>query len=70
FRWLVDTAGIDMAEALRTYNCGIGMVLVMAADAAEAEVEALTAMGERIRVLGRIETSEGPAAVRYTGSLA
>ncbi|MEM9760958.1 MAG: phosphoribosylformylglycinamidine cyclo-ligase [Pseudomonadota bacterium] len=70
FRWLVNTAGLDEAEALRTYNCGIGMVMVMAADAAEAEVEALTAMGERVRVLGRIEASDGAAAVRYTGALA
>ncbi|MEL6768613.1 MAG: phosphoribosylformylglycinamidine cyclo-ligase, partial [Pseudomonadota bacterium] len=70
FRWLVDTAGLDETEALRTYNCGIGMVLVVTPEGAEAEAAALTEMGERVRVLGRIEAIEGPAAVHYTGTLA
>ena len=33
FGWLAEPAGIDAAEMLRTFNCGIGMVVVVAADA-------------------------------------
>src|SRR5690606_36070130 len=42
FRWLIDEGGLDQAEALRTFNCGIGMVLVAAPEAAEALTAVLT----------------------------
>ncbi|MEO0428868.1 MAG: phosphoribosylformylglycinamidine cyclo-ligase [Pseudomonadota bacterium] len=70
FRWLIDTAGLDDGEALRTYNCGIGMVLVVSAEAADAEIDALAAAGERVLPLGTIEARDGPASVAFTGNLA
>jgi len=54
FAWLQKTAGIDDIEMNRTFNNGIGMVVVM--DAAEAEACALTlrAAGEQVHVIGKI----------------
>ena len=69
FRWLVAEAGLAEAEALRTFNCGIGMVLVVAPEAADAVSAALNAAGEVPVRIGALEAGEGPA-VRYTGALA
>ncbi|QFT63293.1 phosphoribosylformylglycinamidine cyclo-ligase [Roseivivax sp. THAF30] len=67
FGWLREEGGMDAAEMLKTFNCGIGMVLVV--DAAEAE--ALTAMlesaGERVHEIGRVSEGQG---IRYSGTLA
>ncbi|MEM6679812.1 MAG: phosphoribosylformylglycinamidine cyclo-ligase [Pseudomonadota bacterium] len=67
FDWLVRTAGLAEAEALRTYNCGIGMVLVAAPDAADAIAAAVEALGEKPRVIGEVTDRPG---VGTTGALA
>jgi len=67
FRWLSDTAGMSRPELLKTFNCGIGMVLVVAADRAGALADLLRDGGETVQVIGRIEPGEG---VRYTGDFA
>jgi phosphoribosylformylglycinamidine cyclo-ligase len=54
---------------LRTFNCGIGMVVVAAADAADAVADALTEAGEAPVRLGHI-TERGAEAVTFTGQLA
>src|SRR5256885_1609150 len=36
FRWLAATGGVAEAEMLRTFNCGVGMILVVAAERADA----------------------------------
>ena len=69
FRWLVAEAGLAEAEALRTFNCGIGMVLVAAPEAAEAVTAALREAGEAPLRIGELAAEEGPA-VRYIGALA
>jgi len=57
FRWLQRTAGIGQAEMARTFNCGIGMVAVVApAKAARAEA-AFRRAGERVFRIGRIVRS-------------
>ncbi|AVP57346.1 phosphoribosylformylglycinamidine cyclo-ligase [Pulveribacter suum] len=62
FAWLQQTAGIDDIEMNRTFNNGIGMVLVVAASAADAVRAALAAQGETVHVIGRIaERGDGPA---------
>jgi phosphoribosylformylglycinamidine cyclo-ligase len=66
FRWLAETAGLAEAELLKTFNAGIGMVLVVAADRAGALADLLTAMGERVHVLGRVVPGQG---VSYSGHL-
>ena len=59
FRWLAEEGGIDEPELLRTFNCGIGMVLVVAPSRAGAVAEALEAHGETVHRIGRIEPRSG-----------
>ena len=46
FRWLAEAGGLDALELLRTFNCGIGMVLVVDPGRADAVRRALAASGE------------------------
>ncbi|KAB7648714.1 phosphoribosylformylglycinamidine cyclo-ligase [Polymorphobacter fuscus] len=55
FDWLRSEGGIAPGEMARTFNCGTGMVVVVAADRADAVVAALVAAGEGAAVIGRIE---------------
>ena len=66
FRWLAETGGLEQAELLKTFNAGIGMVAVVAADQAETLVGLLVAKGETVFRLGQITEGQG---VSYTGHL-
>jgi phosphoribosylformylglycinamidine cyclo-ligase len=55
FQWLQREGGIADAEMLRVFNCGIGMVLVVGAEHAEAAERALAQSGETVFRIGRIE---------------
>ena len=67
FAWLAQVGGITQSEMLKTFNAGIGMVLVVAADRADALSAELTKAGETVHRLGHVTTGAG---VRYTGTLA
>jgi phosphoribosylformylglycinamidine cyclo-ligase len=54
FAWLQATAGIDDIEMNRTFNNGIGMVVVIDAEAAHACAASLSAAGEQVYTIGRI----------------
>jgi phosphoribosylformylglycinamidine cyclo-ligase len=54
FSWLASAGGVDEAEMLRAFNCGIGMVLVAAAAEAEAVADSLRAAGEAPIALGHV----------------
>ena len=54
FAWLQATAGIDDTEMNRTFNNGIGMVVVIAAEQAEACAATLRGLGETVYTIGRI----------------
>ena len=66
FRWLAETAGMSEPELLKTFTCGIGMMVVVAADRAEAIEALLSAEGETVCRLGRVVKGEG---VIYKGAL-
>lgn len=66
FDWLAQTGEISDAEMLKTFNSGIGMVLAVAADRAEAIEEVLKEAGETTARLGTVVPGEG---VRYSGKL-
>jgi phosphoribosylformylglycinamidine cyclo-ligase len=53
---------------LRTFNCGIGMVVVVDPGSARAATQILEQMGETVCVLGRLEDS-ADSEVRFAGRL-
>ncbi len=63
FAWLQKTAGIDDIEMNRTFNNGIGMVVVVAAAAADATAATLRAAGEQVYTMGLIAPRGDGAAV-------
>jgi phosphoribosylformylglycinamidine cyclo-ligase len=69
FRWLSGTGGVDEREMLRTFNCGIGLVAVVAAENAGACVRAFTEAGEEAREIGVLRQGNGDPRVEYTGQL-
>ena len=56
FDWLQSVARIETAEMYRTFNCGIGMVVIVPAAQAAAAVELLAAHGESARVIGEVRS--------------
>ena len=66
FSWLREAGGITDPEMLKTFNCGIGMVLVAAPDRAKALTDLLTEAGETVVPLGRVAPGTG---VQYSGAL-
>ena len=66
FKWLASVGGLEEAEMLKTFNSGIGMVLVVDPDAAKTLTALLTEMGESVFEIGEV-TSE--PTISYSGSL-
>jgi phosphoribosylformylglycinamidine cyclo-ligase len=54
FRWLAESAKIERSEMARTFNCGIGMIAIVAPRDAAAARAAMEQAGERIIEIGRI----------------
>jgi phosphoribosylformylglycinamidine cyclo-ligase len=54
FRWLAEEGHVDPQELARTFNCGIGMVAVVAAECASDLSRVFEAHGERVFRIGRI----------------
>jgi formyltetrahydrofolate-dependent phosphoribosylglycinamide formyltransferase len=46
FQWLKETSGLDDTEMLRTFNCGIGMVVILSSSDVPAAKELLMSLGE------------------------
>ena len=67
FSWLAGAGGITGAEMLKTFNAGIGMVVVADPDRAGALAELLERAGETVIPLGHVTAGQG---VRYSGTLA
>ena len=54
FKWIQDAGNIVNDEMFRTFNCGLGLVLVVDKTDAESACEALRAQGEQVTVIGKI----------------
>jgi len=68
FRWLERAGAVPQDDMLRTFNMGVGLILVVAAADADAVIGAMRAGGESaVRVIGEVAVAaEGcPPAVRY-----
>jgi phosphoribosylformylglycinamidine cyclo-ligase len=60
FDWLQAIGRIETDEMRRTFNCGVGMVVIVAADNADAAIDLLNACGESAWRLGRVVAGSGP----------
>ena len=67
FNWLRAAGGIAEAEMLKTFNCGIGMILIVAPDRAAALAGLLSNAGETVYRIGTVAPGQG---VAYSGALA
>ena len=69
FGWLAREGGVAEAEMLRTFNCGIGMVIVAPESEVDGVIAALAAAGERATRIGRLVPHAGSERVRTLGTL-
>lgn len=62
FDWIAEHGGVAQSEMYRTFNCGIGMVVIVAADDATRAAGILRAEGETVFEIGRIgaAVADGP----------
>jgi phosphoribosylformylglycinamidine cyclo-ligase len=59
FQWLQQHGGVADAEMHRVFNCGIGMIVIVAADQADAALAQLQEAGETVTKIGVIRAREG-----------
>jgi phosphoribosylformylglycinamidine cyclo-ligase len=59
FDWLQEQGNVEDAEMYRTFNCGLGMVVVVDNNDAERAIALLAEHGERAMVVGHIEPYSG-----------
>ena len=57
FQWLAETGGISDHEMRRTFNCGVGFILIVAPENAEPVLAALLNVGETAFVCGQLEAA-------------
>ncbi len=65
FDWLQSNGNVSQADMLITFNCGVGMVICIAAEDEAATLNLLAELGETAFVMGEIIAGEGKAEVRY-----
>lgn len=59
FQWLQKTGRIEQGEMLRTFNCGVGMILVASASEADVIIAALNGAGEKAFRIGELVKASG-----------
>ena len=59
FRWVMKLGGIEEAEMGRTFNCGIGMIAVVAEEKAAEVARVLTEAGETVWRIGHLRARKG-----------
>jgi phosphoribosylformylglycinamidine cyclo-ligase len=69
FDWLSKTGGVEANEMMRTFNCGIGMVIVVAAGQAAQVAAVLQSEGETVTPIGRIVPRRDEPVI-YRGRIA
>ncbi len=62
FDWLREQGNVAQQEMYRTFNCGIGMVVIVAKSDAASAINQLEAAGETVRVIGDIQARHGDGA--------
>ena len=68
FSWLARTGGLGQSEMVRTFNCGVGMIAVIAESEAPALIAKLAEQGEFATIIGALAARDGDP-VTFTGKL-
>jgi len=63
FRWLQEGGNVEEMEMYRTFNCGLGMVLVLAPEDVEKSLRLLASHGEQPFIIGHVEAHDGEPEV-------
>ena len=63
FKWVQSAGDIPVLEMLRTFNCGVGMVVIVSADQAEILQNILKEQGETVYTLGQVVKNQGEQVV-------
>lgn len=63
FNWMMNTANIERAEMYRTFNCGVGMVLVVADEYHQQAIDILNESGENAFLMGEIHAGDSDSPV-------
>ncbi|HGJ5857304.1 phosphoribosylformylglycinamidine cyclo-ligase [Arsenophonus nasoniae] len=58
FSWLQQTGNVTTHEMYRTFNCGVGMVMVIAAEEVSDALQLLNQLGENAWLIGKIVASK------------
>ena len=66
FGWMAETGGMAESEMLKTFNCGIGMIIAVAADKADEIAGMLGEAGETVARIGTVVPGD---SVSYSGTL-
>ena len=69
FKWMAREGNIAQDELLRTFNCGIGMIVVAARGDAARVAGAFKTAGDEVVELGQVIRAEGEPRVVYRGAL-
>ena len=69
FKWLASEGGIAQNEMLRTFNCGIGMIVIAAPKDAAAVAQAFTKAGDTAVTIGEVVRAPAEPRVVYDGKL-
>lgn len=64
FCWLMETANIERKEMYRTFNCGVGFMLVVAAEHVEATLNILSELGETAFAMGEVKSGSAEQPVQ------
>lgn len=63
FKWIQQTGNIALPEMLRTFNCGIGMIVVVAPDKADSVKAKLISEGETVTTIGKLVAKQSERVV-------
>ena len=66
FKWLAEQGGMEQGEMLKTFNAGIGMVVIVTPEAVADVTAALEGEGQTVVSLGHVHDGQG---VTYKGQL-
>ncbi len=67
FKWLAEKSGASSLEMARTFNCGVGMIVVVAPDHADETAKLLTDAGEKVFRIGEVEKNLSATRVVLQG---